>query len=111
MSNQIILVFYVAAILALSLKLRQKTFSGFIISDRNVAHSAVIGIAFTAAYFSAASFLGMMGVTFTQGLIIALLLIALYYAIGGLPAIIWINALQVTLMLLSTVLLCSGFER
>jgi sodium/pantothenate symporter len=51
---------------------------------------------------------GMLGITFTQGLIIALLMIALYYAIGGLPAIIWINAIQGTLMLLGAVLLYSS---
>lgn len=32
--------------------------SGFVLSDRNIAFPAVIGIAYTAAYFSAASFLG-----------------------------------------------------
>ena len=57
MINELLLVAYVALIVILSFKLRQGTFSGFVISDRNIAYPAVIGIAFTAAYFSAASFL------------------------------------------------------
>lgn len=58
MINQILLVIYVIAIILLSLKLKQGTFSGFAISDRQVMYPAVIGIAYMAAYFSAASFLG-----------------------------------------------------
>ncbi len=58
MLNQILLVAYVAVIVILSIRLRQGTFAGFVVSDRNVMYPAVIGIAFTAACFSAASFLG-----------------------------------------------------
>ncbi|HWQ20066.1 MAG TPA: sodium:solute symporter family protein [Methanotrichaceae archaeon] len=193
MINEILLVIYVAFIAILSIKLKQKTFSGFVLSDRNIVHPAVIGIAFTAAYFSAASFLGgggyglvcglpwtifatlmhvafaclawimapkiwsmakqydaktvpqllerrygspsgrvilalimlamyavylvaifkgcanlfqgMLGITYVQGLIIAVLIVALYYAIGGLPAIIWISFFQGVLMLFGAILL------
>ncbi len=193
MINQLLLIAYVAVIVILSLKLRQGTFSGFVLSDRNIAYPAVIGIAFTAAYFSAASFLGgggyglvagmpwvvfcaflhvafaclawlmagriwamakqydaktvpqllekrynsptgkvilaaimlllyavylvpifkgcaaifqgLIGVTYLQGLIIAVLIVAVYYAIGGLPAIIWIGFLQGILMLGGSMLL------
>ena len=196
MINELLLVAYVALIVILSFKLRQGTFSGFVISDRNIAYPAVIGIAFTAAYFSAASFLGgggyglaagmpwvvfctflhvafaciawlvagriwamakkydaktvpqllekrynsptgkvvlaaimlilytvylvpifkgcatvfqgLIGVTYLQGLIIALAIVAVYYAIGGLPAIIWIGFSQGLLMLAGAVLLYSG---
>ena len=196
MINELLLVAYVALIVILSFKLRQGTFSGFVISDRNIAYPAVIGIAFTAAYFSAASFLGgggyglaagmpwvvfctflhvafaciawlvagriwamakkydaktvpqllekrynsptgkvvlaaimlilytvylvpifkgcatvfqgLIGVTYLQGLIIALAIVAVYYAIGGLPAIIWIGFIQGLLMLAGAVLLYSG---
>ena len=58
MINQVLLVVYVPVIVALSIKLRQGTFSGFVVSDLNVMRPAVIEIAFTAARFSAASFLG-----------------------------------------------------
>ncbi len=196
MINELLLVAYVAFIVLLSFKLRQGTFSGFVISDRNVAYPAVIGIAFTAAYFSAASFLGgggygliagmpwvvfctffhvafaclawlmagkiwamakqydaktvpqllekrynsptgkvilaaimlllytvylvpifkgcatlfqgLIGVTYLEGLMIAVAIVAVYYAIGGLPAIIWIGFIQGVLMLAGAVLLYGG---
>lgn len=68
MINELLLVAYVALIILLSFKLRQGTFSGFVLSDRNVAYPAVIGIAFTAAYFSAASFLGGGGYGLVAGM-------------------------------------------
>ncbi|WP_292469398.1 hypothetical protein [Methanolobus sp.] len=68
MLNQILLVLYVIGILLLSLKLKQGTFSGFAVSGRNVMHPAVIGIAYMAAYFSAASFLGGGGYGLIAGL-------------------------------------------
>jgi sodium/pantothenate symporter len=196
MINQLLLVFYVAVIVLLSWKLRQGTFSGFVLSDRSIAYPAVIGIAFTAAYFSAASFLGgggygliagmpwvvfcafmhvgfaclswlvagriwamakqydaktvpqllekrynspkgkvilaaimlllytvylvpifkgcatlfqgLIGVTYIEGLIIAVAIVAVYYAVGGLPAIIWIGFIQGILMLIGSVLLYGG---
>ncbi|MDD2754903.1 MAG: sodium:solute symporter family protein [Methanothrix sp.] len=196
MINELLLVAYVAFIVLLSFKLRQGTFSGFVISDRNVAYPAVIGIAFTAAYFSAASFLGgggygliagmpwvvfctffhvgfaclawlmagkiwamakqydaktvpqllekrynsptgkvilaaimlllytvylvpifkgcatlfqgLIGVSYLEGLMIAVAIVAVYYAIGGLPAIIWIGFIQGVLMLAGAVLLYGG---
>jgi sodium/pantothenate symporter len=196
MINELLLVAYVAFIVLFSFKMRQGTFSGFVLSDRNIAHPAVIGIAFTAAYFSAASFLGgggyglvagmpwvvfctffhvafaclawlmagkiwamakqydaktvpqllekrynsptgkvilaaimlllytvylvpifkgcatlfqgLIGVSYLQGLIIAVLIVAVYYAIGGLPAIIWIGFIQGILMLAGAVLLYGG---
>ena len=196
MINQVLLAFYVIAILLLSLKLRQGTFSGFAISDRNVMHPAVIGIAYMAAYFSAASFLGgggygliaglpwviwavffhvafaclafiiapriwamaqqydaktvpqllerrydsqkgkvllagimllmytvylvaifkgcanlfqgLLEVTYAQCLFIAIVIVALYYVIGGLPAILWISFLQGLVMLVGAVLLYTG---
>jgi len=196
MINELLLVAYVAFIVLLSLKLRQGTFSGFVISDRNVAYPAVIGIAFTAAYFSAASFLGgggygltagmpwvvfctffhvgfaclawliagkiwamakqydaktvpqllekrynsptgkvilaaimlllytvylvpifkgcatlfqgLIGVSYLEGLMIAVAIVAVYYAIGGLPAIIWIGFIQGVLMLAGAVFLYGG---
>ncbi|MDK2940221.1 MAG: sodium/pantothenate symporter, partial [Methanolobus sp.] len=73
MINHILLVLYVIGILLLSIKLKQGTFSGFVISDRNITHPAVIGIAYMAAYFSAASFLGGGG----------------YGLVAGLPWVIW----------------------
>jgi len=196
MINQILLVAYVAAIVLLSIKLRQGTFSGFVLSDRNIAYPAVIGIAYTAAYFSAASFLGgggyglvagmpwvvfcaffhvafaciawlmagkiwamaiaydaktvpqllekrynspkgkvilaaimlllytvylvpifkgcatlfqgLIGVSYLQGLIIVVAIVAIYYAIGGLPAIIWIGFIQGVLMLVGAIFLYGG---
>lgn len=196
MINQILLVAYVAVIVLLSWKLRQGTFSGFVLSDRNIAFPAVIGIAYTAAYFSAASFLGgggygltagmpwvvfcaffhvafaclawlmagkiwamskkydaktvpqllekrynspvgkvilaaimlllytvylvpifkgcatlfqgLIGVSYLQGLVIAVAIVAVYYAIGGLPAIIWIGFIQGVLMLVGAVFLYGG---
>ncbi|WP_445475655.1 sodium:solute symporter family protein [Methanococcoides methylutens] len=196
MINQVLLVLYILGILLLSLKLRQGTFSGFVVSDRNVMHPAVIGIAYMAAYFSAASFLGgggygliaglpwviwgvffhvafaclafiiapriwmfsqkydaktvpqllerrydsqrgkillagimllmytvylvaifkgcanlfqgLLGVTYVQGLLIAVAIVAIYYVIGGLPAIIWISFLQGLIMLVGAVLLYTG---
>ncbi|MGV8175354.1 MAG: sodium:solute symporter family protein [Methanothrix sp.] len=196
MINELLLVAYVALIVLLSFKLRQGTFSGFVVSDRNIAYPAVIGIAFTAAYFSAASFLGgggyglaagmpwvvfctffhvafacvawliagkiwamakqydaktvpqllekrynsptgkvvlaaimlilytvylvpifkgcatvfqgLIGVSYLQGLIIAVAIVAVYYAIGGLPAIIWIGFIQGLLMLAGAVFLYGG---
>nr|WP_321498105.1 sodium:solute symporter family protein [uncultured Methanolobus sp.] len=196
MLNHILLVLYVIGILLLSLKLKQGTFSGFVISDRNITHPAVIGIAYMAAYFSAASFLGgggyglvaglpwviwavffhvafaciaflvapkiwaasqqydaktvpqllerrynsqkgkvllaaimllmytvylvaifkgcanlfqgLLGVTYVQGLIIAVIIVALYYVIGGLPAILWISFLQGLIMLVGAVFLYGG---
>ncbi|MBN1324388.1 MAG: sodium:solute symporter family protein [Methanotrichaceae archaeon] len=193
MINQVLLVAYVLAIIVLSLRLRQGTLSGFVISDRNIMYPAVIGIAFTAAYFSAASFLGgggyglvcglpwtiwavflhvffacmawliapriwsmakeydartvpqllerrykspggkvvlavimlimyaiylvaiykgcaelfqgLLGVTYVQGLIIAVSIVAVYYVVGGLPAILWISFIQGLLMLVGAVLL------
>jgi len=53
-------------------------------------------------------FQGLIGVTYLQGLIIALAIVAVYYAIGGLPAIIWIGFIQGLLMLVGAVLLYSG---
>ena len=196
MTNQLLLVAYVAVIVILSWKLRQGTFSGFVLSDRNIAFPAVIGIAYTAAYFSAASFLGgggygliagmpwvvfcaffhvafaciawlmagkiwamskqydaktvpqllekrynspmgkvilaaimlllytvylvpifkgcatlfqgLIGVSYLQGLMIAVAIVAVYYAIGGLPAIIWIGFIQGVLMLVGAVFLYGG---
>lgn len=196
MLNHILLVLYVIGILLLSLKLKQGTFSGFVVSDRNVTHPAVIGIAYMAAYFSAASFLGgggfgliaglpwiiwavffhvafaciafiiapriwafsqrydaktvpqllerryssqrgkvllagimlvmytvylvaifkgcanlfqgLLGVTYIQGLMIAVAIVALYYVIGGLPAILWISFLQGLIMLVGAVFLYGG---
>lgn len=193
MINEVLLVAYVALIIVFSFKLRQGTFSGFVLSDRNIAHPAVIGIAFTAAYFSAASFLGgggyglvaglpwvvfctvlhvgfaclawlmagkiwamakqydaktvpqllerrynsptgkvllaaimlllytvylvpifkgcanlfqgLIGVSYIQGLMIAVAIVAVYYAVGGLPAIIWIGFIQGILMLIGAVFL------
>ncbi|ABK15056.1 MAG: sodium:solute symporter family protein [Methanothrix sp.] len=196
MINQILLLVYVTVILLLSWRFRQGTFSGFALSDRNIATPAIIGIAYTAAYFSAASFLGgggygltagmpwvvfcaffhvafaclawlmagriwaaakeydaktvpqllerrygsplgkvilaaimlvlytvylvpifkgcatllqgLIGVTYVQGLIFTVIIVAIYYAIGGLPAIIWIGFLQGVLMLGGAVLLYSS---
>jgi sodium/pantothenate symporter len=196
MINQILLVLYVAGILLLSIKLKQGTFSGFVISNRNVTHPAVIGIAYMAAYFSAASFLGgggyglvaglpwviwavffhvafaclafiiapkiwtsaqhydaktvpqllerrygsqkgkvllalimlvmytvylvaifkgcanlfqgLLGITYVQGLLLAVIIVALYYVIGGLPAILWISFLQGIIMLAGAVALYTG---
>jgi sodium/pantothenate symporter len=196
MINQILLIAYMAAIVLLAYRLRQGTFSGFVISDRNLVYPAVIGIAYTAAYFSAASFLGgggyglvcgmpwtvyavffhvafaclawlmagriwrmakeynaqtvpqllerrysspggkvilavimlilytvylvpifkgcanlfqgLIGVSYLQGLIIAVLIVAVYYAVGGLPAIIWIGFLQGIVMVAGAVLLYSS---
>jgi len=196
MINQILLIAYVAVIIIFSIKLRQKTFTGFVLSDRNITHPAVIGIAFTAAYFSAASFLGgggygliaglpwviwatffhvafaclawliapkiwsmakeydaktvpqllerryespngkvllavimlvmytiylvaifkgcahlfegLLGITYVQGLMVAVLIVAIYYVIGGLPAIIWVSFIQGILMLGGAVILYSG---
>jgi sodium/pantothenate symporter len=196
MINQILLVIYVIAIILLSLKLKQGTFSGFVVSDRQVMYPAVIGIAYMAAYFSAASFLGgggfglvaglpwviwavffhvafaclafliapkiwtmaqqydaktvpqllerrynsqggkvllagimlvmytvylvaifkgcgnlfqgLLGITYVQGLILAVVIVALYYAIGGLPAILWISFLQGLIMIVGAILLYSG---
>jgi sodium/pantothenate symporter len=196
MINELLLVAYVAFIVLLSYKLRQGTFSGFVLSDRNVAYPAVIGIAFTAAYFSAASFLGgggygliagmpwvvygtffhvafaciawliagkiwamakkydaktvpqllekrynsptgkvilaaimlllytvylvpifkgcatlfqgLIGVSYLQGLMVAVAIVAIYYVIGGLPAIIWMGFIQGILMLLGAILLYGG---
>jgi sodium/pantothenate symporter len=196
MINHILLVLYVIGILLLSIKLKQGTFSGFVVSDRNITHPAVIGIAYMAAYFSAASFLGgggyglvaglpwviwavffhvsfaciaflvapkiwaasqeydaktvpqllerrydsqkgkvllaaimllmytvylvaifkgcanlfqgLLGVTYVQGLIIAVIIVALYYVIGGLPAILWISFLQGLIMLVGAVFLYGG---
>lgn len=196
MINELLLVAYVALIVLLSFKLRQGTFSGFVLSDRNIAYPAVIGIAFTAAYFSAASFLGgggygliagmpwvvfctflhvgfaclawlmagkiwamakqydaktvpqllekrynsptgkvvlaaimlllytvylvpifkgcanlfqgLIGVSYLQGLMIAVAIVAVYYAVGGLPAIIWIGFIQGVLMLVGAVFLYGG---
>ncbi|WMW23119.1 sodium:solute symporter family protein [Methanolobus mangrovi] len=196
MLNQLLLALYVIGILLLSLKLKQGTFSGFVISDRNITHPAVIGIAYMAAYFSAASFLGgggyglvaglpwviwavffhvafaciaflvapkiwaasqqydaktvpqllerrynsqkgkvllaaimllmytvylvaifkgcanlfqgLLGVTYVQGLIIAVIIVALYYVIGGLPAILWISFLQGLIMIVGAVFLYGG---
>jgi len=193
MLNQIILVAYGAVIVILSIKLRQGTFSGFVISDRNIMYPAVIGIAFTAAYFSAASFLGgggygliagfpwviwatlmhvafaclawmmapriwamaksydaktvpqllerrygspsgrvllamimlvmytvyliaifkgcahlfegLLGISYVQGLLIAVVIVAIYYAIGGLPAILWISFIQGIIMVGGAILL------
>ena len=68
MINQLLLLAYVLAIILLSLKLRQGTFSGFVLSNRNIAYPAVIGIAYTAAYFSAASFLGGGGYGLAAGM-------------------------------------------
>jgi sodium/pantothenate symporter len=53
-------------------------------------------------------FQGLIGVTYLQGLIIALAIVAVYYAIGGLPAIIWIGFIQGLLMLAGAVLLYGG---
>ena len=53
-------------------------------------------------------FQGLIGVSYLQGLIIALAIVAVYYAIGGLPAIIWIGFLQGLLMLVGAVLLYTG---
>jgi len=193
MLNQILLVAYVAVIVILSIRLRQGTFAGFVISDRNVMYPAVIGIAFTAAYFSAASFLGgggygliagfpwviwatlmhvafaclawlmapkiwamaksydaktvpqflerrygspsgrvllamimlvmytvyliaifkgcahlfegLLGISYIQGLLIAVVIVAIYYAIGGLPAILWISFIQGIIMVGGAILL------
>lgn len=44
MLNQMLLVAYVAVIVLLSLKLRQGMLSGFVLSDRNIAFPAAIGI-------------------------------------------------------------------
>jgi len=196
MINEILLILYIALILILSLKLRQGTFSGFVISDRQIMYPAVIGIAYMAAYFSAASFLGgggyglvaglpwtiwaaffhvafaclafliapriwsmavqydaktvpqllerrysspggkvilagimlvmytvylvaifkgcanlfqgLLGVSYLEGLLIAVGIVALYYAIGGLPAILWISFLQGIIMLGGAILLYGG---
>ena len=196
MINQLLLLAYILAIILLSLKLRQGTFSGFVLSNRNIAYPAVIGIAYTAAYFSAASFLGgggyglaagmpwvvfcslfhvgfaciawimagriwamakqydaktvpqllekrynsplgkvilavimlilytvylvpifkgcatllsgMIGVSYLEGLMITVGIVAVYYAIGGLPAIIWIGFIQGLLMLIGAVFLYGG---
>lgn len=196
MLNQLLLVAYVALIVILSIKLRQGTLTGFVLSDRNIAYPAVIGIAYTAAYFSAASFLGgggyglvaglpwvvwaaffhvafaclawliapriwqmakqyeartvpqllerrygspggkiilaaimlilyavylvpifkgcanlfsgLIGVTYVEGLMIAVAIVAIYYVIGGLPAIIWIGFIQGVLMIGGSILLYTG---
>jgi len=196
MLNQLLLVAYVAIIVILSIKLRQGTFTGFVLSDRNIAYPFVIGIAYTAAYFSAASFLGgggyglvaglpwvvwaaffhvafaclawmiapriwqmarqydaktvpqllerryssptgkvilavimlilyavylvpifkgcanlfsgLIGITYVQGLMVAVAIVAIYYAIGGLPAIIWIGFIQGVLMIGGSILLYVG---
>jgi sodium/pantothenate symporter len=44
-------------------------------------------------------------VTYIQGLVIAVLIVAVYYAIGGLPAIIWIGFLQGIIMVIGAMLL------
>ena len=88
MINQILLVVYVAVIVILSIKLRQGTFSGFVVSDRNVMSPAVIGIAFTAAYFSAASFLGGGG----------------YGLIAGFPWVIWATLMHVAFACLAWIM-------
>ncbi|NYT02190.1 MAG: sodium:solute symporter family protein [Methanosarcinales archaeon] len=196
MLNQLLLVAYVAVIVILSIKLRQGTFTGFVLSDRNIAFPFVIGIAYTAAYFSAASFLGgggyglvaglpwvvwatffhvafaclawmiapriwqmarqydaktipqllerrysspagkiilavimlilyavylvpifkgcanlfsgLIGITYVQGLMVAVAIVAVYYSIGGLPAIIWIGFIQGVLMIGGAILLYAG---
>jgi sodium/pantothenate symporter len=53
-------------------------------------------------------FQGLIGVSYLQGLIIAVAIVAVYYAIGGLPAIIWIGFLQGLLMLAGAVFLYGG---
>ncbi|MDQ1313230.1 sodium:solute symporter family protein [Methanothrix sp.] len=196
MINQLLLLAYVLAIILLTLRLRQGTFSGFVLSNRNIAYPAVIGIAYTAAYFSAASFLGgggyglaagmpwvifcslfhvgfaciawimagriwtmakqydaktvpqllerrynsplgkvilavimlilytvylvpifkgcatlfqgMIGVSYLEGLLITVAIVAIYYSIGGLPAIIWVGFIQGVLMLIGAVFLYGG---
>jgi len=66
MINQILLIAYLAAIVLSAYRLRP--FPGFVISDRNLVYPAVIGIAYTAAYFSAASFLGGGGYGLVAGM-------------------------------------------
>ena len=53
-------------------------------------------------------FQGLIGVSYLEGLMIAVAIVAVYYAIGGLPAIIWIGFIQNILMLAGAVLLYGG---
>lgn len=53
----------------------------------------------------ASLFSGRIGVTYIQGLVIALAIMAIYYAVGGLPAIIWMASCRGILMLGGAVLL------
>jgi sodium/pantothenate symporter len=53
-------------------------------------------------------FQGLLGVTYVQGLLIAVIIVALYYVIGGLPAILWISFLQGLIMLVGAVFLYGG---
>jgi len=193
MYNHLLVAGYVALVVVLSIKFRQGTLSGFVISNRNIMYPAVIGIAFTAAYFSAASFLGgggygliagfpwtiwatllhvafaclawliapriwtmakyydaktvpqllerrynspngriilamimllmytvyliaifkgcahlfegLLGISYVQGLLVAVFIVSIYYTIGGLPAILWVSFIQGILMLAGAVLL------
>lgn len=193
MINHILLILYVASILLLSYKVRKGTLSGFILSNRDMHHPAIIGIAYTAAYFSAASFLGgggyglvagmpwtvwavilhvsfaclawllapriwscakeygartvpemlarrydsqlgklilafimlimytvylitifkgsahlfegLLGTTYLQGLIITMVIVAIYFSIGGLPAILWVSFIQGLIMIGGAILL------
>jgi sodium/pantothenate symporter len=53
-------------------------------------------------------FQGLIGVSYLQGLMVAVAIVAIYYVIGGLPAIIWMGFIQGILMLAGAVLLYGG---
>ena len=50
-------------------------------------------------------FQGMIGVSYLEGLLITVAIVAIYYSIGGLPAIIWVGFIQGVLMLIGAVFL------
>jgi sodium/pantothenate symporter len=50
----------------------------------------------------------MIGVSYLEGLLITVAIVAIYYAIGGLPAIIWVGFIQGVLMLIGAVFLYGG---
>ncbi len=47
----------------------------------------------------------MLGISYVQGLLVAVVIVAIYYAIGGLPAILWISFIQGIIMVGGAILL------